>query len=210
MSDTQFIAYMDAFRAATEHTAACEACRNGLPCAAGDPIHDDFAARHAAWQARKHVATPTVAVAEETVWATPGYTVDIVCVRRRAGVPEVLLIERGDAPFKGLPALPGGYVDEGETSQAAAARELREETGVRVPETALTMVGVYDTPGRDPRGWTVSVAYRIEVPDSTEAVAGDDAASARWTPLTAVPEAMAFDHGAILADALALTAARSA
>ncbi|WP_235438007.1 NUDIX domain-containing protein [Kitasatospora griseola] len=206
MSDTRFIAYMDAFRAATEHTGICEACQDDRPCEAGGPIHADFAARHAAWQAHKRGTAP----AEATTWATPSYTVDVACVRRRNGVLEVLLIERGDAPFKGRLALPGGYVDEGETSRTAAVRELKEETRVWVPEAALTLVGVYDTPDRDPRGWTVSAAYWIEVPAGTEAVAGDDAAATRWVPLASPPEAMAFDHARILADTLRLTGDRRA
>ncbi|PJN24041.1 NUDIX hydrolase [Kitasatospora sp. CB02891] len=140
-------------------------------------------------------------------WPTPGYTVDIVCIRRRNGVLEVLLIERGGEPFKGRPALPGGYVDEGETSRRAAARETREETGVHIDPAKLTLIGIYDTPGRDPRGWTVSAAYLVEVPPDTEAVAGDDAAEAFWAPVDALPEHLAFDHAQILADALGIVPA---
>ncbi|WP_431996010.1 NUDIX domain-containing protein [Streptomyces griseoflavus] len=123
------------------------------------------------------------------------YTADVVCIRGG----DVLLIERGWPPFQGQYALPGGHVDPGETSRAAAARELLEETGVQVAEDALTLVGVYDTPDRDPRGRYVTVAYAVTVPAGTEAMAGDDATSAKWWPLDALPP-LAFDHGQIVDD----------
>ncbi|MFI7274118.1 NUDIX domain-containing protein [Streptomyces sp. NPDC049879] len=114
----------------------------------------------------------------------------------------VLLIERGWPPFEGRWALPGGHVDPGETGRHAAARELAEETGVHVPADELTLVGVFDAPGRDPRGRYVTVAYRAEAPAGTEATAGDDAADARWWPLTALP-LLAFDHAQIISAAVA-------
>ncbi|MFI2214952.1 NUDIX domain-containing protein [Streptomyces sp. NPDC020141] len=83
------------------------------------------------------------------------YTADVVCVRG----DDVLLIERGWPPHQGKLALPGGHIDEGETSRDAAARELLEETGVAVSVDELVLVGVYDAPARDPRGRYVSVAY---------------------------------------------------
>jgi len=129
----------------------------------------------------------------------PYYTADVVCIRGE----EVLMIERGWEPFKGHLALPGGHVDAvGETSRSAAARELQEETGVRAAPEDLILVGVYDAPGRDPRGRYVTVAYAIEVPDGTTAQAGDDAAAVRWVPLD-MPGDLAFDHAQILADARA-------
>ncbi|MFD8226900.1 NUDIX domain-containing protein [Streptomyces massasporeus] len=123
-------------------------------------------------------------------------TADVVCIRGG----DILTIERGWPPHLGKTALPGGYVDPGETSRAAAARELLEETGVRVTEDDLVLVGVYDAPDRDPRGRFVSVAYRVTVPESTRALAGDDAAAVRWVPL-AEPGDMAFDHEQIVSDA---------
>ncbi|MEU6611203.1 NUDIX hydrolase [Streptomyces shenzhenensis] len=126
------------------------------------------------------------------------FTADVVCVRAGA----VLLIERGWPPHKGQFALPGGHVDPGETSRTAAARELREETGVDVDPDDLTLIGVYDDPGRDPRGRYVTAAYLVTVPAGTTARAGDDAAAVRWLPLDA-PGRLAFDHGQIV------TAARS-
>ncbi|WP_046500019.1 NUDIX domain-containing protein [Streptomyces odonnellii] len=121
------------------------------------------------------------------------YTADVVCLRG----DHVLLIERGWPPHQGQLALPGGHVDPGETSRAAAARELLEETGVRVREEDLHLVGVYDHPARDPRGRYVSAAYAVTVPADTTAQAGDDATAVKWTPLNA-PGTLAFDHGAIV------------
>ncbi|GAA2121410.1 hypothetical protein GCM10009759_71090 [Kitasatospora saccharophila] len=113
----------------------------------------------------------------------------------------MLLIERGWPPYAGLLALPGGHVDTGERALAAAVRELREETGVLVDPVDLVLLGVYDDPGRDPRGRYVGAAYLARVPAGTEAHAGDDAASVHWVPLDALPEQLAFDHHLVLADA---------
>ena len=126
------------------------------------------------------------------------YTADVVCdPRRRRAADHAAL-----AAVPGQPALPGGHVDPGEQSRAAAAREAREETGVRIDPADLTLIGVYDGPDRDPRGRYVSVAYRVDVPADTTAQAGDDAATVRWVPLDALPDDLAFDHGTILADML--------
>lgn len=121
------------------------------------------------------------------------YTADVVCIRGDA----VLLIERGWPPHKGRLALPGGHVDPGETSRAAATRELREETGVHVDADDLALIGVYDAPERDPRGRYVTVAYLVKVPDIATAQAGDDAAAVRWMPLDDTGF-LAFDHGQIV------------
>ncbi|MER7968540.1 NUDIX hydrolase [Streptomyces sp. NPDC096080] len=128
------------------------------------------------------------------------YAADVVCVRADG---RVLLIERGWPPHKGALALPGGHVDPGETAREAAARELAEETGVSLDPADLVMVGVYDTPGRDPRGRYVSVAYLATVPNGTTARAGDDATAVRWLPLTN-PGHLAFDHAHIVAAARTL------
>lgn len=135
----------------------------------------------------------------------PAYTADTVLVADNGnGGLSVLLIKRGGEPFKGAWALPGGFVNEGESSVEAAKRELAEETGVNVPDTdSLALIGIYDAPGRDPRGWTISAAYAAQVSRIVDAKGGDDAAEARWFPLNDLPE-LAFDHGRIIADVIAL------
>ncbi|MBU3865552.1 NUDIX hydrolase [Streptomyces sp. 4503] len=127
-------------------------------------------------------------------------TVDVVCIR---GGNEVLLIERGWPPYKGRLALPGGYVDpDDENRRAAAVRELREETGVRVAAEDLIRVGTFDAPGRDPRGRYITRAYLVTVPSGTTAKADTDAAAVQWVPMAAVladrAENLAFDHHAIV------------
>jgi 8-oxo-dGTP diphosphatase len=126
-------------------------------------------------------------------------TVDVVAVSAAATAPRVLLIQRANPPFAGRWALPGGFVEEGERVIDAAPRELAEETGLRVSH--LRLLGVYDTPGRDPRGWTVSVVYLAHVSSERTVAGADDACDARWFSADALPE-LAFDHAVIVADAL--------
>jgi 8-oxo-dGTP diphosphatase len=109
----------------------------------------------------------------------------------------VLLIRRASSPYKGCYALPGGFVDIGETVEDAARRELAEETGVKVGD--ITLIGVYSRPDRDPRGHTVSVAFEARI-ERAKARAGDDAAAAEWIADWRGVE-LAFDHARILADA---------
>ena len=132
----------------------------------------------------------------------PALTVDCVCFD---GEDRVLLIRRANPPFKGAYALPGGFVDAGETVEAACRRELMEETGIEAGD--LTLVGVYSEPGRDPRGPTVSIVYwgRIE---AAEPVAGSDAAAAQWVADWR-NEHLAFDHAEIIAAAEELRRAHS-
>jgi 8-oxo-dGTP diphosphatase len=112
----------------------------------------------------------------------------------------LLLIRRGNPPFRDTWALPGGFVDYGETVEAAVQREVREETDL---ETSIRrLIGVYSDPHRDPRGHTVSVVFLLTVENGT-AMGGDDAAEARWFSLDALPE-LAFDHAKIINDALAM------
>ena len=113
----------------------------------------------------------------------------------------VVLIRRKHPPFAGAYALPGGFVEVGETVEAACIREVREETGLEVSE--LTLVGVYSRPGRDPRGHTVSVAFATELPSTAEPRAGSDAASVAWVADWREVR-LAFDHAEIVADAIAL------
>jgi 8-oxo-dGTP diphosphatase len=126
-------------------------------------------------------------------------TVDVVVLAATGTSRRVLLVQRGNPPFRGSWALPGGFVEEGEQVLEAAPRELAEETGLRVGE--LRLLGVYDTPGRDPRGWTVSVVYLARVSSEVAVAGADDASDARWFAEDELPE-LAFDHALILADAL--------
>jgi 8-oxo-dGTP diphosphatase len=132
----------------------------------------------------------------------PALTVDVVAL---AGAPprSVLLVQRRNDPFAGSWALPGGFVDAGERVVAAAARELAEETAIEAD--TLELLGVYDTPGRDPRGPTVSVVYLLRTAGELDARGGDDARAARWFALDALP-ALAFDHATVLADAVSFEA----
>ena len=127
-------------------------------------------------------------------------TADCVVVRDRAGVREVLLIRRGKAPMKGRWALPGGFVEETESLEAAALRELREETGLKGVRL-LAQVGAYGDPGRDPRGRVITVAFLVKAPPGAEVRAGDDAKAAKWFPVARLPGRMAFDHERIVGDA---------
>ncbi len=122
--------------------------------------------------------------------AGPALTVDGVLVEDGM----ILLVERGREPFKGLMALPGGFVDNGETVEAAVMREMREETDLETE--AERLLGVYSDPERDPRGHTVSVVFELRHV-SGRPVGGDDAAAAGWYPLDELPE-LAFDHRRII------------
>jgi 8-oxo-dGTP diphosphatase len=130
----------------------------------------------------------------------PMLTVDAVVLTLDA-VPHILLVERGRPPFRGHWALPGGFVEQGERVRDAARRELAEETGSSLSEP-LSLLGVYDTPGRDPRGWTVSVVFWATVGTELAVAGADDASDARWFAVDALPK-LAFDHAAIVDDALA-------
>jgi 8-oxo-dGTP diphosphatase len=133
----------------------------------------------------------------------PGLTVD--CVIFGLDLEEeslrVMLVERDLEPFAGRWAIPGGFVRAGESLEDAAARELKEETGITVPTAELRQVGAFDAVGRDPRGRYVSVAYTATLPALVEPTAGDDATAARWWPLADLPD-LAFDHAEIVAEAV--------
>jgi len=128
---------------------------------------------------------------------TPLLSVDCVVVDPDRGV---LMVRRKNPPFKGLLALPGGFVDIGETVEAAAKRELMEETHVEAAN--LTLVGVYSKPDRDPRGHSCSVAFLVRT-RGVEATAGDDAEAVAWIKDFDGIE-IAFDHRDIITDALNL------
>jgi len=128
----------------------------------------------------------------------PAVTADSIVITKEVE-PKVLLIERGDEPFKGCWAFPGGFMNMDETTEQCAIRELEEETGLKVSK--VHQIGAYSKVDRDPRGRTVTVAY-LAIIDAPIAVKGqDDAAKAQWFPLSPLPE-LAFDHDEIMRDAI--------
>lgn len=123
-------------------------------------------------------------------------TVDGIISRGKGKKLEILLIQRGRGPFKGKWALPGGFVEYGETVENAVAREIKEETGLKA--RIRSILGVYSDPKRDPRRHTASVVYSLEILGGT-LKCGDDAADARFFPVSSMPE-LAFDHAKIISD----------
>ena len=128
----------------------------------------------------------------------PAVTADMIVLTDESE-PKILLIQRGDEPFKGCWAFPGGFMDMDETTEQCARRELKEETGLEVGE--VKQVGAYSTVDRDPRGRTITVAYITHVPQILPVTGLDDASEAKWWPINALPP-LAFDHTQILRDAL--------
>jgi 8-oxo-dGTP diphosphatase len=130
----------------------------------------------------------------------PAVTTDCV-VFTKEEEPKVLLIQRGNEPYKGCWAFPGGFMNMEETAEECAVRELKEETGLTVKQ--IQQIGAYSKVDRDPRGRTISIAY-LAIVDAPTAVSGmDDAAKAAWFPLSSLPN-LAFDHQDIMTDAIAL------
>ncbi|OTO09204.1 hypothetical protein A5882_003534 [Enterococcus sp. 4E1_DIV0656] len=145
----------------------------------------------------------------------PSVTVDNVVFNRSDEI-HVLVIRRKGHPFKNMLALPGGFVNPYENLQRAAARELKEETGLESLNSQL--VGVYGDKGRDPRGWTISIAFSTVVEDFPEVIAMDDASEAFWYKLKDFElefllsgdkdyfvfgfNSFAFDHAQIISDSL--------
>lgn len=108
----------------------------------------------------------------------PSVTADICVFRHREGRLQLLLVRRGGHPYLGCWATPGGFTNPNETADQAAERELAEETGVQ--GLALEPLHLYSTPGRDPRGWTMSYAFVALDTTGATVKAGDDAAAAAW------------------------------
>src|SRR5678816_2135166 len=131
----------------------------------------------------------------------PAVTVDCVVFGLDQGALKILLIKRNGAPFAGCWALPGGFVDPNETLDAAARRELGEETGLR--DVFLEQLYTFGDPGRDPRGYTVSVAYYALVRQEQHIPQpSSDASEAVWYPASKLPK-LAFDHDKIIQTAVA-------
>lgn len=144
----------------------------------------------------------------------PHITVDVLVPRwvfeNNTWGLQVLLVERGNAPYAGSLALPGGFVEQDEEPIAAALRELAEETGVtQVTQASLIQLGAYAHPLRDPRSRTIGIVYLAQVPcECTTVRAGDDAAQAGyfpWGPSGPLRDGstttLAFDHDLIVRDA---------
>ena len=126
-------------------------------------------------------------------------TVDAIVFTHKDNETFVLLIQRGQEPFKGKWALPGGFVNMDETLEEACKRELLEETGLKAD--AMKQFKAYDAIHRDPRHRTISVVFSTEINDTENVKGGDDAAQADWFPVTALPP-LAFDHALILEEFL--------
>ena len=129
-------------------------------------------------------------------------TVDVVALTIRENALCALVVERGAEPFRGQWALPGGFVEVSEDLVDAAERELLEETAVSSQDLRLEQLATYGTPGRDPRGRTVTVAWLAVLPGGPEPTGGSDAAHAAWLPIDRLLErgVLAFDHEGVLAD----------
>jgi 8-oxo-dGTP diphosphatase len=156
---------------------------------------------------------------EKKEYPRPSLTADnvVIALGEEPGVLRVLFVRRARDPFAGAWAFPGGFVEPTETVAQAAARELAEETALR--DVRLVELGCFSRPGRDPRGWVVSVAHLALVPVETmaRARAGDDAAATAWLELhiepgggfrlehegeIVPPATLAFDHADILSAAV--------
>ena len=131
----------------------------------------------------------------------PAVTVDIAIFRPIKGNFQVLLIQRGQEPFQGMFALPGGFLDPEETLEDAAHRELQEETGIE--NIPLLQIHTFSAPNRDPRGRVISTCFGalLESAIDVKVQAGDDAQTVDWFFLRELPP-LAFDHELIIQTAI--------
>lgn len=127
----------------------------------------------------------------------PLLTADGVLIKKG----KILLVKRKNEPWKGMYALPGGFVEYGERVEETVLREVKEETGLEAK--ILSLVGVYSAPDRDPRGHIITVAYLLDAPELETAKAGDDADAVKIFEIDALPP-LASDHHKIVSDAVAI------
>ncbi|WGP12341.1 NUDIX domain-containing protein [Streptomyces sp. SH5] len=145
---------------------------------------------------------------QDDAWSPPPVllTVDLVILTLREGRLHVLVVERGEAPFRGMPALPGGFLNhDREEILDAAHRELNEETALASNWVHLEQLAVYGDSDRDPRGRVISVAHLAIAPGLPDPLAGTDATDASWVPAEAVLSGeveLAFDHRRIATDGI--------
>ena len=128
----------------------------------------------------------------------PAVTGDCIVIAQEADA-KVLLIQRGEDPYKGCWAFPGGFMNMDETTEQCAIRELEEETGLKVNK--VHQIGAYSKVDRDPRGRTITVAYLAIIDKPISVIGQDDAAKAEWWPINSLPH-LAFDHDEIISDAI--------
>ncbi len=129
-------------------------------------------------------------------WPRPMVAADAAVFSFLGEKVQLLLVERGNEPFKGQWALPGGFVDIDEELADAVARELSEETGLT--GVVLEQIHTFGKCGRDPRGRVITVTFMgILTEGSSKIEAGDDAAKAQWFNITKLPKDLAFDHNEV-------------
>ena len=134
-------------------------------------------------------------------WPRPMVTVDAAVFRFARNKASLLLIKRGNEPYKGHWAIPGGFIELDEELEHAVARELEEETGL--VNISLEQMHTFGTCGRDPRGRQITVVFMgIAGHGRDRLKPGDDAAEARWFDINKLPEDMAFDHTEVAAFAI--------
>jgi 8-oxo-dGTP diphosphatase len=130
-------------------------------------------------------------------WPRPMVTTDALVFAHSGGKTKVLLIKRGNEPFKDMWAIPGGFVNMDEEIEDAVVRELAEETGVR--GVHLEQMHTFGTVGRDPRGRQITVVFMgIAREEQMNLEAGDDAVEAKWFDIEELPEDLAFDHDKVI------------
>jgi len=125
----------------------------------------------------------------------PRLAVDGIIIKNK----KILLIQRKNKPYKNYYALPGGFVNYGETVEKAIEREIKEETNLKIKVKKLA--GVYSNPQRDPRGHIISLVFLCQLKNNKLKFA-DDAQSGKWVPIPKIPRKLAFDHYRIIKEFL--------